>query len=540
MKPHVPLTLLVAALAALSCPAQEEAMAKARQALDEEQPARAMAILKEQLDAVKKNPEALALLARSALQAGMYGEAVTWSGMAFKLAPNDADVSLLAGKAFYFRAQQKMNEPGATGGGVSALFEEAVSFLDNVLEETPENAEALEYKGHALYYLGRQEESGSTFEKGAGIKPGERKWPLFAARSYRAGEQYDKAVKVVEKAIDRHGDDALLYAELGDVYGTMKPPELEKAGQAYARALRCDELSDETATQMAGNLWGIWGAQGETAKALEAVNGWVEAHPRSKLALWWKGFYHMQAKEFDEAARAYQKAYEVSGNSMASALAGAAEAHWWAGRHEQACKLMLEAARLPWTWNNPQQSPLYKLRSFASQRFSEFSDSGDSGKLREAIDILESYAVKAAPSDYEVLQDLGFFYRELSTSEGLSKSRRREISKQSIKWYEKAVKAILESDAEPSMKAKILNDTGILYHFDAHQIGKIEKAIEYYRRALKFDPEYVDALENLGLCMNRVGDYEKAVPLFEKVLEAQPRRMVSRRGLDEARKALER
>ena len=82
----------------------------------------------------------------------------------------------------------------------------------------------------------------------------------------------------------------------------------------------------------------------------------------------------------------------------------------------------------------------------------------------------------------------------------------------------------------------MLNDTGVIYDY---QLGNVEKGVEYYRQALQNDPEYKDALENLGLCFNKLGKYEEAIPLFQKVLDQEGGRVVSRRGMSEAKKAVE-
>ncbi len=57
--------------------------------------------------------------------------------------------------------------------------------------------------------------------------------------------------------------------------------------------------------------------------------------------------------------------------------------------------------------------------------------------------------------------------------------------------------------------------------------GRIEEAIEASRKALKLDPFFVDAFYNLGLAYARKGEYEKALPPWERVLkeEKNPNRL---------------
>ena len=82
----------------------------------------------------------------------------------------------------------------------------------------------------------------------------------------------------------------------------------------------------------------------------------------------------------------------------------------------------------------------------------------------------------------------------------------------------------------------MLNDTGVIYDY---QLGNMEKGLDYYRQALQHDATYIDALENLALCFNKLGKYEEAIPLFQKVLEQDGGRAVARRGMSEAKKAVD-
>ena len=41
-------------------------------------------------------------------------------------------------------------------------------------------------------------------------------------------------------------------------------------------------------------------------------------------------------------------------------------------------------------------------------------------------------------------------------------------------------------------------------------LGRIEDSIEYYRDAVAGRPDYVDAMGNLGLALQAIGEYQEA------------------------------
>ena len=62
---------------------------------------------------------------------------------------------------------------------------------------------------------------------------------------------------------------------------------------------------------------------------------------------------------------------------------------------------------------------------------------------------------------------------------------------------------------------EVLNAIGIVYllHFD-----ETRKAIEYFELALKEDPSYSEAFNNLGYCYEKLGNFEKAITYYRKAL----------------------
>ena len=63
--------------------------------------------------------------------------------------------------------------------------------------------------------------------------------------------------------------------------------------------------------------------------------------------------------------------------------------------------------------------------------------------------------------------------------------------------------------------------------------GKYDKAIEVYKEALRYNPNYTDVLYNLGRTYRDVEDYSKAIETFNHLLEIDPKDYESRTLLGE-------
>lgn len=49
-----------------------------------------------------------------------------------------------------------------------------------------------------------------------------------------------------------------------------------------------------------------------------------------------------------------------------------------------------------------------------------------------------------------------------------------------------------------------------------------QKAIDYYKKALVFDPEFAFAYDNIGICYRKLGKYDEAIEAYESSLKIDP------------------
>ncbi|MDW9381609.1 tetratricopeptide repeat protein [Chryseobacterium sp. JV558] len=70
------------------------------------------------------------------------------------------------------------------------------------------------------------------------------------------------------------------------------------------------------------------------------------------------------------------------------------------------------------------------------------------------------------------------------------------------------------------------NDTAIDFYEKAADAGKAEnwkEAIQNYEQAVKADPKFIYAWDNLGITYRRVGEYDKALNAYKQSLAADPK-----------------
>ncbi len=83
------------------------------------------------------------------------------------------------------------------------------------------------------------------------------------------------------------------------------------------------------------------------------------------------------------------------------------------------------------------------------------------------------------------------------------------------KMYREAAEAYKEG---PKDSAVLLNKTGIAYH----QMLELGTAEKYYRRAIKVNPKYAEAINNLGTIYYARKSYRRAVNEYKKALRLNP------------------
>src|SRR4026208_2374042 len=80
------------------------------------------------------------------------------------------------------------------------------------------------------------------------------------------------------------------------------------------------------------------------------------------------------------------------------------------------------------------------------------------------------------------------------------------------KMYREAIETYKEGSQD---SAVIANKIGIAYH----QMLQLEVAKKYYERSIKLDPEYPEAINNLGTIHYSKKNYRRAIKLYNRALK---------------------
>lgn len=123
-------------------------------------------------------------------------------------------------------------------------------------------------------------------------------------------------------------------------------------------------------------------------------------------------------------------------------------------------------------------------------------------RLFICILLLNGFTACATVDNVENIQKAGAYYKI-----GVAYLNENKIQ-QAFVEFQKAY------ELYPQNK-EVLNAIGIIYllHFDEHQ-----KSIEYFEKAVRVDPSYSEAYNNLGVAHEKLGRYEAAISFYKKAV----------------------
>ena len=108
----------------------------------------------------------------------------------------------------------------------------------------------------------------------------------------------------------------------------------------------------------------------------------------------------------------------------------------------------------------------------------------------------------------------------------------KKIYAQAIALFQKAIK-VGEQEGEEKV-APIYNALGFAYFVQE----QYDLAIRNYKEALKYDPNYVTVLNNLGHAYERKNLTTQALQAYEQALEAEPKNTNAKRRVESLRRRL--
>lgn len=473
-----------------------DAVAAAQKAFDAGNFEQAEDALRNVGSAVHDDVKAVMLRAKVNFELAEFGKAATYAQRATELDGKSVDARVLAGKSLFQQAEVAKSSSLNSGTRVAGFYESALVEFETALKLKANDPDLLMWKARSLFWLDRVPEAVAVYESVRKLRPDDPEPCLYIAQAHLAKGESDGAVKVAAEGLAAKGPSALR----GD---------------------------------LATLIFGVLNPAGKHPEMSAIFKAWTAAHPGDAQAWLWLGYARLtenKDKNVDEALAHYQKGFEASGKTHGGCALEAGNVLLQKGDLAKAADWYGNALKAQPEWADYNSGPLPRL-SFIAAKFVEKRD------YAKALELLEKNALPAGETDWNTMNNLGLFYRDWGDMERNKRTEARARYDKSLAYYLKAsVLVIDDPTADGSKRAGVLNDTGVIYHYN---LGNMEKGLEYYRQALQHDPKWKDALENVGVCFNALGKYEEAIPMFEKVLEQEPGRAKSRNGLAEAKKAVE-
>jgi len=134
--------------------------------------------------------------------------------------------------------------------------------------------------------------------------------------------------------------------------------------------------------------------------------------------------------------------------------------------------------------------------------------------------------------------DIGSLNQVRSMFEGLKTYGEKKdwILMTAYSYYEKGYLKEAEKEYQEALEinpnwAEALSNLGVIYE----QKNELEKAIEFYQRAILIKPDYPEVYYNLGVLYWKKGEWDKVVTNFEKVLQYNPVHEEARKHLPEVK-----
>ena len=423
-----------------------------------------------------------------------------------KLDPKNAVACEMAGLTFRRIGDNKL----AAQEDPRADFEYAAESFTRARAADPKSVVYCVNLGYLYFQLSKFADAAKAFEAAAENDPKNIQHYMDAAQCWGRAENGDAATKIVDKAIALNPENTSLRLSKGNAL--LAAGKKGDAADAFAEALMAKTEKKDHIVPAAQGIWRSFFEEKNFAAMESRFQQWVKARPEEPEALWWLGFVQMKGEKAEDALETFQRYDKLTGAKLGEGPFRIGEAEAALGKWEEAAKSYVTAWERGGNWggNDPSHSPIFQLDALSGQLFAK-------NDFENAVLVCEKFLLPICPEGrkFQIYQNAGFFCREWGTAiQRSDKDKALQVWKKGTNFYEKSCETMEKADAiTPTNKAQIVNDTGLMYHY---HFEDYDKAMKFYKKALAFDPNFGDAMLNIGRVYNRLGKYQDAIDVLEK------------------------
>lgn len=447
-------------------------------------------------------------------------------------------------------------------------FDQALLECKRAIEIKADAVAAYKLCGKILQAQGNIEGAIECYKKTVKIKSNDAETHVNLGSLYAITQQWSAAITCYQQAIAIQPTLAPAYRNLARVW--TQAGKLEEANECWyeAYSLEAEKVPADQHFKLGNNLF----KQGQITHAIVCYRRAIELNPNLAGAYQNMGKALKQQGKLDEAALCFQRVAELkkpsllnqdeSGNSLAVAQVNTtsnghvksaeiatlsapvkgnsndrkpaqivpaqdaetyikqAESYYSEQKYEEAiaeCKRAIEM--------KPEAALAYKILGNATQA---------SGKL-DAAWYWYTQALEIDPNFAEVHANLGSLYaQQKQWKKSISCYRKAiEINPNLASAYRNLAKVFLQS-GKPKLGANCwyealtldINWATAEEHFTLGNtlldMGKLDRAISCYQRAIQLQPNYANAYHNLGEVLSVQGKWEEAIATYRQAIEFNP------------------
>jgi len=392
---------------------------------------------------------------------------------------------------------------------------DAAIHLGNAIQDKPQLDEA-------HYYLGRAKLQAGVVGAGAAekalrqavqLRPDQPSYLEQFGRALQLEGKYAEAAEAFEKAAAK--SQPSFKAFIVDTLGLAaechaRANETERARTAFRSAF----LLDPDRVSLFQRIWNVYGeTEAKRPQGVDLLVTLRDARKDKPLPTYYLGFFFKALGDDAAARRSWTDCLAVpGGDRFPEAWARVADYVYYEDHDEAKAAGYCERAL---TLEPGNQRAYLLLQVLVSKQFAR-RDWVQAENLTRRL-------LEARPKDGIQWSNLALF---------LSNQRRFRESW----WAHERAMALRPNDPTE------LYSAGMLLHFQAvNVIDPRKEARRLYERALELKPDYLDAMENLGMLLGEIGeigDLERARELLQKVVDRYPGRGVAMRELNKVLRKL--